>query len=91
MPERGGRGRSAAPPSFNGALGDLQKRLISTLVALKRNRAARNRHQATRARHDMRDWQMERRQRTRHLIELGGLSEGRGKQNRLRNGDKISS
>jgi hypothetical protein len=60
-------------------------------VALKRNRAARNRHQATRARHDMRDWQMERRQRTRHLIELGGLSEGRGKQNRLRNGDKISS
>ena len=37
------------------------------------NRAARNRHQAARARHDMRDWQVERRQRTRHLIELGGL------------------
>ncbi|MEB2401218.1 MAG: conjugal transfer protein TraD [Alcaligenaceae bacterium] len=43
------------------------------LAALQRNRAARNRHQAARARHDMRTWQVERRQRTRHLIELGGL------------------
>lgn len=34
---------------------------------------ARNRHQAARARHDMRSWQVERRKRTRHLIELGGL------------------
>lgn len=42
-------------------------------MALKRNRAARNRHQAVRARHDMRTWQVERRKRTRHLIELGGL------------------
>ncbi|MGL4280451.1 MAG: conjugal transfer protein TraD, partial [Albidovulum sp.] len=31
------------------------------------------RHQAARARHDMRSWQVERRRRTRHLIELGGL------------------
>lgn len=38
-----------------------------------RNRAARNRHQAAQARHDMRTWQVERRKRTRHLIELGGL------------------
>lgn len=38
-----------------------------------RNRAARNRRQMTRARHDMRSWQVERRKRTRHLIELGGL------------------
>ncbi|HCL4035391.1 conjugal transfer protein TraD [Pseudomonas aeruginosa] len=44
-----------------------------TLATLKRNRAARNRHQAARARHDMRSWQVERRKRTRHLIELGGL------------------
>jgi hypothetical protein len=43
------------------------------LAALKRNRAARNRHQAVRARHDMQSWQVERRRRTRHLIELGGL------------------
>jgi hypothetical protein len=42
-------------------------------MALLRNRAARNRHQAARARHDMRTWQIERRKRTRHLIELGGL------------------
>jgi Conjugal transfer protein TraD len=44
-----------------------------TLAALRRNRAARNRHQAAQARHDMRTWQVERRKRTRHLIELGGL------------------
>jgi hypothetical protein len=42
-------------------------------MALRRNRAERNRHQAARARHDMRSWQIERRKRTRHLIELGGL------------------
>ena len=41
--------------------------------ALRRNRAARNRCQVARARHDMRTWQVERRRRTRHLIELGGL------------------
>ena len=44
-----------------------------TLVELQRNRTARNRYQAARARHDMRTWQVERRKRTRHLIELGGL------------------
>ena len=38
-----------------------------------RNRVARNRYQAAKARHDMRTWQVERRKRTRHLIELGGL------------------
>ena len=32
-----------------------------------------NGRQAARARHDMRTWQVERRKRTRHLIELGGL------------------
>ena len=42
-------------------------------MALLHNRAAHNRHQAARARHDMRTWQVERRKRTRHLIELGGL------------------
>jgi hypothetical protein len=42
-------------------------------MALLHNRAARNRHQAARARRDMRTWQVERRKRTRHLIELGGL------------------
>ena len=51
----------------------MYRQLTATPTALLRNRAARNRHQAARARHDMRTWQVERRKRTRHLIELGGL------------------
>ena len=47
--------------------------LTANRTALLRNRAARNRHQVARARHDMRSWRLERRKRTRHLIELGGL------------------
>lgn len=43
------------------------------MAALKRNRTARNRHQPQQARDVMRTWQVERRKRTRHLIELGGL------------------
>jgi hypothetical protein len=35
--------------------------------------AARNRLLAKQARHDARVWQVKRRERTRHLIELGGL------------------
>ena len=53
--------------------GELHRQLSATLAALARNRAARNRQQAAGARHDMRAWQVERRKRTRHLIELGGL------------------
>jgi hypothetical protein len=46
----------------------------SVQVADQVNAAAdHNRRQAARARHDMRSWQVERRKRTRHLIELGGL------------------
>src|SRR5688572_11466960 len=51
----------------------MHRQLTATRTALRRNRAARNRCQAARARHDMRTWQVERRKRTRHLIELGGL------------------
>jgi len=51
----------------------MHRQLTATLAALRRNRAVRDRHQAARARHDMRTWQVERRKRTRHLIELGGL------------------
>ena len=40
---------------------------------LQRSQTARNRHQTARARHDMWTWQVERRKRTKHLIELGGL------------------
>ncbi|WP_420731387.1 conjugal transfer protein TraD [Hwanghaeella sp. 1Z406] len=73
MQERRRRGPSAAPRSYRVGHGELHQRLTATLAALKRNRAARNRHQAQRARHDMRTWQVERRRRTRHLIELGCL------------------
>jgi hypothetical protein len=58
---------------FQGARGEMQQQLTATRTALLRNRAAHNRHQAATARHDMRGWQVERRKRTRHLIELGGL------------------
>src|SRR5246127_944806 len=51
----------------------MHRQLNATRTALLRNRAARNRHQAAKALHDMRTWQVERRKRTRHLIELGGL------------------
>lgn len=73
MPERGRHGPSAALRSFATSHGDLQKQLTATAGALKHNRAAHNRLQAAGARHDMRTWQVERRKRTRHLIELGGL------------------
>ncbi len=58
---------------FQGRSRRVHQRLTATRAALRRNRAARNRRQAARARHDMRAWQVERRGRTRHLIELGGL------------------
>jgi Conjugal transfer protein TraD len=51
----------------------MRRHLSAMLAALWRNRTARNRYQAARARHDVHAWQVERRKRTRHLIELGGL------------------
>ena len=73
MPERGRRGPDAGPRSFRDGRSELHRELTSTLAALRRNLAERNRYQVARARHDMRIWQVERRKRTRHLIELGGL------------------
>src|ERR1700730_211213 len=70
---RGRHGPGAEPRSFRAGRGELHRQLSATLAALGRNRAARNRQQAARARHEMRAWQVERRKRTRHLIELGGL------------------
>ncbi|WP_316187988.1 MULTISPECIES: conjugal transfer protein TraD [unclassified Bradyrhizobium] len=51
----------------------MRQQLTATQTALLRNRAARNRHQVAKARHDTSTWQVERRKRTRRLIELGGL------------------
>ncbi|NLR73508.1 conjugal transfer protein TraD [Novosphingobium sp. ERN07] len=47
--------------------------MASSTAALRRTQAARNRLLAVQARHDTREWQVKRRERTRHLIELGGL------------------
>src|SRR6266705_3492737 len=73
MLERGRHGPGAEPRSFRAGRGELHRQLSATLAALGRNRAAHNRQQAALARNDMRTWQVERRKRTRHLIELGGL------------------
>ena len=47
--------------------------LATTALALRRTRAARYRLQARIARDDKRAWVVKRRERTRQLIELGGL------------------
>lgn len=46
---------------------------MTTRNALRRAIAAEHRLEAQRARLDTRDWVVKRRERTRHLIELGGL------------------
>jgi len=65
-------GANAALRSFK-EQATLADQLAKTLAAHKRSIQARNRLLAHRARHDMRDWRVKRRERTRQLIELGGL------------------
>jgi hypothetical protein len=52
--------------------------LKATEQALVKNAAARRRAEAGQRRTDMREWVVERRERTRHLIELGGLVQKSG-------------
>ena len=52
--------------------------LVATEQALARNAAARRRAEAGQRRTDTREWVVERRERTRHLIELGGLVQKSG-------------
>ena len=52
--------------------------LVATEQALARNAAARRRAESGQRRHDTREWEVERRERTRHLIELGGLVQKSG-------------
>jgi hypothetical protein len=52
--------------------------LVATDQALARNTAARRRAEAGQRRTDTREWVVERRERTRHLIELGGLVQKSG-------------
>lgn len=47
--------------------------LKASQMALSRLTAARHRLEARKGRTDMREWQVKRRERTRQLIELGGL------------------
>jgi hypothetical protein len=47
--------------------------LAANRLALYRCEAARHRLEARRARADTREWVVKRRERTRHLIEMGGL------------------
>jgi Conjugal transfer protein TraD len=49
-----------------------------TLRAIKRTKAMTHRVEASQRRTDTRQWVMERRERTRHLIELGGLVQKAG-------------
>ena len=72
MLERGRRGPGAGPRSFRAGRGELHRQLSATLAALGGNRrlATVNKQKARR---DVRTWQVERRKRARHLIELGGL------------------
>ena len=62
-----------ALPSFNGAGAKVAGLLQSTDRGLRQNRAATLRAEAAERRTDSRGWVVQRRTRTRHLIELGGL------------------
>src|SRR5690606_1939582 len=66
-------GASAARLSFRANHATLRTDLASSRKALFRSMAARHRLEAAKARTDMREWQVKRRERTRQLIELGGL------------------
>lgn len=59
--------------SFEARRESLRLALIAERAAAKRTLASRTRLLAKRARHDTRAWQVKRRERTRQLIELGGL------------------
>ena len=52
--------------------------LLATEQALARNATARRRAESGQRRTDTREWVVERRERTRHLIELGGLVQKSG-------------
>lgn len=67
-----------APLSFNGVDAKVGEMLVATTTAQRRNRALILRLEAARRRTDTRGWVVQRRERTRHLIELGGLVQKAG-------------
>ena len=66
-------GAIAARCSFKARSASAARELNANRAALSRSMAARHRLEARKARTDMREWQVKRRDRTRQLIELGGL------------------
>lgn len=66
------------PPFSEGAGAKIMALLVATEQALARNTTARRRAEAGQRRTDTREWVVERRERTRHLIELGGLVQKSG-------------
>src|SRR5690349_13844802 len=72
-PTRRRRGGGAARHSFSGRGKALALRVRKALLASHRTEAARSRLTRSRACFDAREWVTQRRERTRHLIELGGL------------------
>ena len=83
-PSRGGP--NADTPSFSKGAGGgrkpapviLLRELQATTAQLRRLTVQQNRFTLARARHDTRDWAKARRERIRHLIELGGLVQKAG-------------
>jgi len=67
-----------ALPSFSNVGVKVRERLTATATAEHRNRALILRLEAVRRRTDTRGWVVQRRERTRHLIELGGLVQKAG-------------
>jgi hypothetical protein len=67
-----------ARPFFAGNRARLIAELKLTLRAIKRTKAMTHRVEACQRRTDKREWAMHRRERTRHLIELGGLVQKAG-------------
>ena len=72
-PRNGRAGARRALRSFAASNVSLRRDLNASRRALCRSKASRHRIEASKARTDTREWVMKRRERTRHLIELGGL------------------
>src|SRR3546814_11240185 len=66
-------GARLARASFTAACGKLYRDLVAAQRMTRRLTAMRHRLEAVKARTGTREWQVKRRERTRQLIELGGL------------------
>src|SRR3546814_3646382 len=76
--EIGRRGAPMALPSFSGAGAKLSAVMQTIVRAQAKLQQATLRTEAGQRRHDSREWVMRRKERTRHLIELGGLVQKAG-------------